>query len=56
MVPLLLFLWTAVIRPLYYKLTGKEVEQKSEKSMKEGPSEKPPVPGDQAKTDTNMLR
>lgn len=56
MVPLLLFLWTAVIRPLYYKLTGKEAGQKSETDMKEGPSEKPPVPGDQAKTDTNMLR
>ena len=56
MIPLLLFLWTAVIRPLYYKLTGKEVGQKSETNMKEGPSEEPPVPGDQVKTGTNMLR
>ena len=31
-------------------------QKKSETNLKEGPSEKLPVPGDQAKTDTNMLR
>ena len=42
-----------VIRPLYYKLTGKELEQKKveAKSVKEEPS----GPGD-AKTDETTLR
>ena len=54
MVPLLLFLWTAVIRPLYYKLTGKELEQKkNEANSKE---EGPPVSDNHAKTDASTLR
>ena len=53
MVPLFLFLWTAVIRPLYYKLTGKELEQKKGEAMSE--KKEPPV-ADDAKVDETTLR